>query len=222
MPAKPPYLLLSVIIVNLYLFGCQRPDQSLKHLQTKQIDTSVYKQLNKRFDVFMTIPPDHLGGLTPDYPIATCIQLIYGDDYKLLTKDTDWMTGGLTTQLRKIVVKGPKGFTLINNRLDLQKMYAPITTKEEALAYAILYCDGFAVFEDFYKKKKYRFVDKPVVSDVIKTDNFYIVTVFTYAAFGCHHPYYRETIRVNEDGRADLLTSVEAFYDPADDGLCAD
>ncbi|WP_147321986.1 hypothetical protein [Mucilaginibacter conchicola] len=191
-------------------------------MPTNNIDTGVYKQLDKRFKVSAYKAPKHLGGLTPNYPIALGYQVLLDVENEASVQEEDWIEGGFISAARKILVKTPDDYVLINNRLELQKMYAPISTKQEALAYAILNRNGFAVFDDFYKRKKYRFVGKPAVSSVLEKNGHYIVKVFSYVSFGCYHPYYLETVQVDKDGSVKLLSKIKSFYDPADDSMCVD
>jgi hypothetical protein len=142
---------------------------------------------------------------------------------KRRSQDTDWVSGTIFRSARKIVIKTNNRYILINNRKELQKTYAPISSEPEALAYATLYTKSFAAFEDFFSKKNFEyFGDKPRISYSIKKGDHFIVQLFSYTAFGCNHPYYVETMQVNTDGSVKLLSKAKSFKDPADDGLCAD
>lgn len=134
-------------------FACHSPHYHSSYPQTNDIDTGIYKKLNKKFRVSAGRAPDYLGGLTPKCPIAIGTQLIFDFHGHRLTKDTDWVSGFFVPSARKIIIKAQNDYILINNRSELQKTYAPISTKEEALAYAILYYNCFAILKTFTAKK---------------------------------------------------------------------
>jgi len=220
---KSKRVLIGIIpaLAVLLFSHCFSSDQSALYPSTLNIDTGAYKQLDKKFKAKLFKAPEYLGGLTPNYPIAIASQTIHNQQ-EWTAADTGWTDGGFIISTRKMLVKTPEGFKLINNRKELQKVYAPISTDQEALAYAILYTRSFAVFDNFYKDKNFKFLNKKEITSVSKSGSGFIVRVFSYKTFGCDHPYYMHTMRVNQDGTIELINKVAAFKDPADDSLCVD
>ncbi len=219
---KIKYFLIGV--VALHFVACKRPGQEIIYPPTLHIDTADYKQIQNKFPrVSLFKIDDHLGGLTPNYPIAIANQMLIDFHGKPLSKDTDWVTGGFIPQALKIAVKIDGKYILINNRKELEKIYAPISTTQEALAYAVLYTRSFPAFKDFFDKTKYEYVkDKPEISYSIKEGGHYKVHLFSYVTFGCDHPFYSEIYQVNTDGTVTLLSRVRSFIDPKKRSLCVD
>jgi len=218
-------LLLYVIIpfILTALLGCNTSVKKVTYLPTRHIDTSIYRQLNSRFNVSTYKATDYLGSLTPQYPIVFAYQMLFDPKGKTTSKDTDWVAGGFFPSARKIIVKTDSAYILINNRTELKKFYAPISSAEEALAYATLYNKSFAAFDDFFGEKKYTYEGKkPAPSYSIQKGDVYEVHLFSYKAFGCDHPYFSEVYKVARDGSVQLISKVRSFKNPADDGMCVD
>ena len=185
---------------------------------TINIDTGVYKVLEKKFNVMrLWQAPDYLGGLDPTYPIA----IAYMDCF--VARDTDWRAGGIICGLSKIVIKKQNRYTLITNRAELKNTYAPITSKQEALSYAVLYTRFFAVFDiSFFKSSYDYFGETPVISYAKPQNDGYLVHLFSYKQFGCGHPYYSTLVKVTKSGEVQILQQTASFEDPQQYGLCVD
>ena len=185
---------------------------------TINIDTGVYKVLEKKFNVIsLWEAPDYLGGLNPTYPIA-----IANMDCRV-ARDTDWMSGGLICAMSKIVIKKRNEYTLITNRAELKNTYAPITSKQEALSYAILYTRFFAVFDINFFKSSYDYLgETPGISYVKQLNDGYLVHLFSYKQFGCEHPYYSTLVKVTKSGEVQILQQTASFEDPQQYSLCID
>ena len=215
----------AIALFTLVLLAKCRPSESkLNYLPTKHIDTAAYKQLQKQFNLnYVFKSHEYLGDLTPNYPLAFASQMLFDHQGKTISRDTDGVDGGFFPSVRKIIVKKDSTYILLNNRQEVKRFYAPISSPEEALAYATLYNRSFAAFGDFFNKKKYKYVgDKPASSYSVKKDEYYEVHLFSYKAFGCDHPYFSEVFKVDKDGSVTLISKKRSFTDPADDHMCVD
>ncbi|PJJ80415.1 hypothetical protein [Mucilaginibacter auburnensis] len=213
-------ILFALILVN----ACQFSEDKVNYLPTKHIDTNVYNKLYKQFNVGHIFKAhNYLGNLKPNYPVAFTSQLLFDPKGKPVSRDTDWVQGGFFPSARKVIVKTDTGYVMLNNRQEVKKFYAPISSQEEALAYATLYNLAFAAFEDFFNAKSFRYVgEKPKASYAKEKNGAYEVHLFSYKAFGCDHPYFSEIYEVRQDGSVRLVSRQRSFTNPKDDGLCVD
>jgi hypothetical protein len=219
---KSPLCLIAVLIISQIL-ACRHADDKPIYPRTAHIDTGAYRQLNKKFGVSLSIAPDYLGGLTPNYPIAFATQLVLDSNGKRLTQDNDWVRGFFVPSARKIIIQTDTGYVIINNRKELTKIFAPISSEHEALAYAALYTTSFAAFNDFFNKKTYDYIgEKPKPSYSLKKGKSYEVHLFLYQAFTCDHPYFSEIMQIEKDGSVKMVSKTRSFTDPEDDGKCVD
>jgi hypothetical protein len=191
---------------------------NLNYPGTINIDTNMYRTLQKKFKIRqLWKAQDYLGGLDPSYPIAV------GYVDCVASPDTDWRVGGFICAIPKLIIKKNDNYIMINNREELIKTYAPITSEKEALSYAILYTRYFAILdEDFFKSGFKYHSTKPTISYSKKTEDGYRVHLFSYQQFGCSHPYYSIFVKVNKNGIVETLKKEETFKDPKQEGLCVD
>ena len=208
---------LSLIGILILFNACKSTTQSFP--STIRIDTSVYQSLQKRFHLrFVTEAHDYLGGLHPNYPIA-----IAGVDCFDTPRDTDWRSGGMWCGELRILIKKRDDYVIINNKKELKATFAPITTSQAALSYAILSTRFIAIFDNDFFKSRYKYYDgKPEISFVKKQGSDYIVHLFRYQKFGCEHPYFSGMFKVTHDGDVTPINVSKSFEDPKDNGLCVD
>ena len=223
MPKKWLRCIIAFFVLAL-LAGCRPTEGKLIYLPTTHIDTAAYKQLYKQFNLAYAFKShEYLGDLTPNYPIAFATQMLFDRQGKTISRDTDGVDGGFFPSVRKIIVKKDSTYILLNNRQEVKRFYAPISSPQEALAYATLYNRSFAAFDDFFNKKKYKYVgDRPASSYSVKRGAHYEVHLFSYKAFGCDHPYFSEVFEVDNDGSVKLISRERSFTNPADDSMCVD
>ena len=219
-PSKLIYLktLSGLVIILGLLSSCKEvgSDKSL-YPATINIDTADYSFLQKRFKVReLWKAPNYLGGLNPSYPIALAYQ-----DFEV-AKDTDWASNGLILSFAKIIIKKDNNYIFIANRAELKSVYAPITSKQEALSYSILYTRFFPVFDpEFFKSSYTYYGDEPTISYINQRGDNYYVHLFSYTTFGCEHPYYSIIVKVSKVGNVEIQSKTKAFQDP-NNHLCVD
>lgn len=213
-----------ILFALSWIAACKSSESRVGYMPTKHIDTNAYEQLYKQFNLRHIFKAhEYLGDLTPNNPIAFASQPLYDSKGNSVSRDTDWVTGGFFPSVRKVIIKTDTGYTMLNNRQEVQKFFAPISSAQEALAYATLYNRSFAAFDDFFKKKSYKYVsDKPKGSYSIQKEGSFEVHLFSYEVFGCDHPYFSEVYEVKQDGSVKLISRKRSFTNPEDDGLCVD
>lgn len=210
-----------LIIIILLCNGCKSFNTS-NTLPTNQIDSNDYPIIKKTTHIQnINKAPENCGGLIPNYPLATG-HVLFNSHSKYECED--WIDGGLLTQCKKVIVKKGDNYIVINNEEELRKIYAPITSKNEALSFAILSTRWFAIFDNAFFKNSYKYFGyyKPRTSYVEQDGNEYTVHLFAYQTFGCSHPYFTVTATITRDGTIYNIIEKEAFFDPQDGNICVD
>ncbi|MCJ8208912.1 hypothetical protein MUY27_04275 [Mucilaginibacter sp. RS28] len=217
-----PFTTLLISISILLIFSCGKSNEInySRSLKAIAIDTSKYSYLKKEFKLLSVDKADYLGGLIPHYEIASGFKRINNRDS---ISQYDWLNEGMYFGSRVLIIKKDNNYLLIKNRRQLQKLFAPITSDTEAISYAIAAYRLFPILnKSFYKRSFVYEVDNPGLTYVEKEKDSYIVHLFDYDVFGCSHPYYKVTVRVDKNGDMGLLDKQNAFRDTTEDSLCVD
>lgn len=218
---RVPFMLMKhilLLMLALFLLACHNSvTNEFPSIKTVAIDTAEYSQIKDQFGLKeVESASAYLGGLSPRYPIARG----YTDCSNCYEKS--WQTGGMMCFCRQYIIKRDKTFQLIKTRQDLKALYTPITSREEALSYAVAVTDFFPVLEESFFKNEYRYHRAVSTSRVQEINGYYIVQLFHYVTFGCSHPYSVVLIKVTQSGAIEILRNEIAFEDPAEDALCVD
>ena len=101
--------------------------------------------------------PDLFGGLEPSYAMVSC----HPDDDVFNPSETDesdyvYNDGCMRPRGVWYIVHMEGDFHMIKSRADLQKLFAPIETENEALSYAQT-ATGFSAYYDLQSKPGYRY-----------------------------------------------------------------
>lgn len=173
-------------------------------------------------------PSDLLGGLQPAYPIARCtIEPFLDQDYGDADIPEDgtffYTLGGLYPRFVRYVVFKGGGFELIHNQEQLQALYAPIETEDEALAYALTVNQASAYFDLELDPELEYLVDTIEDTHVERVDEGFRVHLFHYQFIGCGpHETYALTYQVTTSGEIEEINAEPIYKDPAEDDLCVD
>jgi hypothetical protein len=136
-----------------------------------------------------------LESLSPPLPLVECLFLSKDDN----SQDGIVREGCMMPLFRRYIAKQGEEFKLISSKEEFQSIFAPVETKEEALAFAV---------EDYF----------PVASSIIPTyakenEGGYQVHLFEKEICGCGtHPYYAIDYLVTKNGNVTEL-SREKVYD---------
>ncbi|MER2997223.1 hypothetical protein [Pontibacter populi] len=216
---------LLLLIFSLIFSSCA--DESITSefvgIETQQIDSTEYDLIKSEFSYFdVRRASEYLGGLSPEFKFAYTFALC-GNDSINYCRDSEWANKGMMCGCKNLVVKNTEGFSTISSRSEFKEVFAPIESRGEALSYAIAMSGNFPVFDKEYFKDEYRYYNGiPGTTVVQEFDDYYLVQLFDYKAFGCDHPYYSVLIRVDKDGNISEHRRKAVFEDPEDDGLCRD
>ncbi|RKZ62706.1 MAG: hypothetical protein DRR08_05305 [Candidatus Parabeggiatoa sp. nov. 2] len=186
------------------------------------------------------IQPDALwGAVTPAYPMVLCLILPDSRRYpnspdfasklseeiiKQIEKEGYFSRGqGRKRRYTRYVILQDGQFQLIKNIDELQKMFAPIESPQEALSY-VLMATPFSAHTGQKINPAYRYYTD-VIEDthVVATKDGFEILLYTYRNFGCgSHPTstIRVTLRLN--GMISYPSQRIAYANPAEDNLCVD
>jgi hypothetical protein len=171
---------------------------------------------------YIADPGEYLGGLEPKDPLNLCWKI--GESGQRLSQDDFiYRDGCLLPLYARYVIQRDGQFVLLKSLADLQKAYAPITSEDEALSYAIA-ATGLPAYFDFEAPRGFRyFVDGLEDSHVIANDQGYLVYLYDYKFCGCgpHTTFYVEVL-IKADGTVEETGRTPVFEDPEQDSLCID
>jgi hypothetical protein len=171
---------------------------------------------------YIAAPGDYLGGLEPKDPLNLCWKI--GAGGQTLSKDEYiYRDGCMLPRYARYVIQRDGKFVLLKSFTDLQKAYAPITSENEALSYAIA-VTGLPAYFDFEAPQGFRyFVDGLEDSHVVANDQGYLVYLYDYKFCGCgpHTTFYVEVL-IKADGTVEETGRTPVFEDPEQDSLCID
>ena len=171
---------------------------------------------------YIAAPGDYLGGLEPKDPINLCWKL--GAGGQALTKEEYIYRDGCMLPLyARYVIQRDGQFVVLGSAADLKKAYAPITSAEEALSYAIA-ATGLPAYFGLEAPQGFRyFVDQLEDSHVTATDQGYLVYLYANKFCGCgpHTTSYVEVL-IKPDGTLEETGRTPVFEDPEQDTLCID
>lgn len=214
-------LVLALLVFVLISCADGKTTASFNNLETKQLDSLERDNIRQKFGFWeVNKASPYLGGLDNNISLAYGIAMCGDASY---CQDSKWQYGGFICTCRNLIIKRDKGIEVIKNRFELQKTFAPIESRVEALSYAIIMTSNYPVFDEKYFKDEYRyFSNKPRPTAVQEFENHYLVKLFDYETFGCNHPYYSVLVRVDKNGNVSEYRRQAVFEDPEEDGLCRD
>jgi hypothetical protein len=173
-------------------------------------------------------PPDLMGGLAPDYPMAVCIYMPYYrpdvvDPFKIPQSEYFYNIGGPMPELVRYVIFKDGNFLLIKNSDEFRAVFAPVDNASEALSIALVMMDVYPQY-DLKFDIRYRYEVETLEDTFVETTgDGYMVHAFDYQFFGCGpHYYYAVELMVTTDGRVQENSRTKIYRDPLKDGLCQD
>lgn len=157
-----------------------------------------------------------LGALDPPYPMVTCTAGTHVDQGL-------YRVGCMFPGVMRYVVYRDGKFQSVASREELQALFAPITSENEALSYALALTGDEAKY-GLNSLAGYRtFATVLEDTHVVKVDNGYQINLYEYSLCGCGpHSYKVVNLVITTDGSLIMLSRERAFEDPKDDGLCVD
>ncbi|MDD2755918.1 MAG: hypothetical protein PHS80_10370 [Methanothrix sp.] len=149
-----------------------------------------------------------LENLSPQLPIVECLHL--SEDYN--SQEGILREGCMMPLFRKYIVMQGDEFKLIESIEDFRSIFAPVETKEEALAFAVALTSSLPRY-DTSVPENYFPVSSPITPTYAKeTEGGYLVHLFDKEICGCgSHPYYAIDYLVTRDGNVTELSREEVF-----------
>ncbi|MFN8597927.1 MAG: hypothetical protein U0559_17305 [Anaerolineae bacterium] len=157
------------------------------------------------------IPDDLLAGLTPAYSVMRCQQRSGVPPHRERFEHVGCLAPAYTSY---VLFKGSE-YQLITEEAELQAMFAPVDSVDEALSYALVAKDLSAYYDlkddSLFSNARY-FVDKFEATHVEETARGFIVHLFTdlRPPCGCgEHKLYGADILVTHDGHVEQVSATE-------------
>ncbi len=163
---------------------------------------------------------DILGGFDPHIPLALLQNMSFHGDPELPAVYTE---GCMASMGVRYLALEQDQIVLVDSMEDLQRLFAPIESENEALSYAVA-ATGLTPLYDLETHPEYIRYAKPLAeSHVVFDGEKYLVTLFDTFLCGCG-PHIVESVEVSvqQDGTLQLGERVKAFSDPETEGLCID
>ena len=162
-------------------------------------------------------PPDLLGGLEPTYPIALCLVDANKHQIQRIKRIGYFYTFGCIQPIFvRYVIWQDDRFHLIKTEDELREIFAPITTANEALAYAIAVEGPYSAYYGLeYKPDEYEYLVGEMEDTHVETlTEGYLVHLFRYRLCGCgHHETHAVDFHVTNQGHIEETRSELSYRD---------
>jgi hypothetical protein len=167
---------------------------------------------------------DVVAALAPSIPLALCESREQSSTAFPPAYLYNW--GCLRPSYMSVVVRQEDGYHLLSTLADLQSVFAPIETPEEALAFAVA-ATGFQPRFDLENDldPSFRFFTDTLEETHVEEDGNggYLVNLFRFQWCGCGpHPQYQIMLNVSQNGAVSVGEPQKLWEDPSQDGLCVD
>ena len=150
-----------------------------------------------------------LENLSPQLPIVECLYL--SKDYN--SQEGILREGCMMPLLRRYIVKQGEEFKLIESIEDFWSIFAPVETKEEALAFSVALTSSLPRYDTSVPEGYFPVSSCITPTYAKETEGGYLVHLFDKEICGCgSHPYYAIDYLVTRDGNVTEL-SREKVYD---------
>ena len=149
-----------------------------------------------------------LDNLTPRLPIVECLYL--GEDFG--PSQGILREGCMMPLLRKYIIRQGEEIKLIESAEDFRSEFAPVETKEEALAFAIALTSSLSRYDTSVPEDYFSVSSTITPTYANETEEGYIVHLFDSQLCGCGtHPYYAIDYMVSIDGNVTEISREEVF-----------
>lgn len=240
---------LSLVLVGCSLFGLQRPKVVNHAPPNLAVDMTAFRDAGCAPGAYgwtcaedspvaavdcdwVGEPSARLGGLDPAYPLMRCDIYPYtgkhaGDPDSVAQIEAGgyfYNDGCMSPAYVRYIAAHDGEFQVLATVADLQALFAPITSADEALSYALAATD-YSAYYGLTVEPGYDYFEKTLEDTHVTEadDGTYTVHLFAYQFCGCGpHVTSSVAVRVSGDGQITKGAFAPAFKDPAEDGLCVD
>ena len=240
------FLLFVVLIVSACALPLGSPSNEIKTISTPQVveekDRSPFQNIGCIWQTdteavciqesipqkmgcdTLTKPSEYIDALSTESEFVICsyrADLTHGEE----NQDPKglWDSGCKIPWKQRLLVYSDGDYLLISNLEDLKYNFAPLTNKDQALAYAMA-ATGFSPRFDLTDLAGFRmFTDPPQITNVQPTFDGYELFLYSLQKCGCGpHTNYMHKVKVTQSGVVEILETTPSFENPADDSLCVD
>ena len=170
----------------------------------------------------LELPNPLWGAVTPLYPLISCIIIQTPQVVEKIERE-GYLTQhqGKPSYYRRYVIWKDEKFQLVKNIDELQKLFAPIDSAEEALSYALMATPFQAQYNQTVNPQYRYYVSLIEDTHVVSTDKDYQILLYTKRQVGCgSHPTSTILVTVSRNGLISYPSQQLAYGDPAEDNLC--
>ncbi|BAP55577.1 hypothetical protein THII_1280 [Thioploca ingrica] len=170
----------------------------------------------------LELPNPLWGAVTPLYPLIACIIFQTPPVVEKMERE-GYMTQhqGKPSYYRRYVIWKDEKFQLLKNLDELQRLFAPIDSAQEALSYALMATPFQAQYNQTLNPKYRYYVNRIEDTQVVSTDKDYQILLYTKRQIGCgSHPTSTVLVTVSRNGLISYPSQQLAYVDPAEDNLC--
>jgi hypothetical protein len=149
-----------------------------------------------------------LENLSPQLPIVECLYL--SEDYN--SQEGILREGCMMPLFRKYIIKQGNEFKLIESIEDFRSIFAPVETKEEALAFSVALTSSLPRYDTSVPEDYFQVSSFITPTYAKETEEGYLVHLFDKEICGCgSHPYYAIDYLVTKAGNVTELSREEVF-----------
>lgn len=172
-------------------------------------------------------PPEFIGGLEPWYPIATChVQMQYmnpGTRAEVEQGKYLYEVYGVLHGYIRYVIYQDGRFVAVKTKEDFQRLYAPVTSPEEALSYVLAMTKLTAYYGLEFKPNFIYNEGSLEDTHVTRTFTGYHLFLFFNDSGGCgEHWVSAVEVNLTRGGEIQETSRKEIFRDKGWEGTCAD
>jgi len=178
-------------------------------------------------------PSGLLGALDPAYPIMICRLDPYGGGSSegpaaLMDRMEEegylYRRGCMMPSYIRYVIWRDGAFQLVRSPAEFQNVFAPVSSADEALSYALA-LTGRSPYFGIQLRPGYRYLvnglEDTHVAQAGQGD--YLVHLFSYQVCGCGpHTTSAVDLLVSQDGQVTTQEVIPLYEDPEEDDLCVD
>ncbi|OPY50990.1 MAG: hypothetical protein A4E49_02490 [Methanosaeta sp. PtaU1.Bin112] len=166
-------------------------------------------ELEERFGCMQIInASQELDNLSPRLPIVECLYL--GEDFG--PSQGILREGCMMPLFRKYIVRQGEEIKLIESAEDFRSEFAPVETKEEALAFAIALTSSLSRYDTSVPEDYFSVSPTITPTYASETAGGFVVHLFDSQLCGCGtHPYYAIDYLVSRDGNVTEMSRQEVF-----------
>lgn len=161
-----------------------------------------------------------LHALTPALPIVQCLYLSQDDS----AQEDDLgiaHVGCMMPIYRRFIVGQGAESKIISNAEQFRLTFAPVESKEEALAFAVALTNSFAIYDTTVPEGYFATASQITPTYAEDTKDGYAVHLFEIQTCGCgSHPYYAVDYLVTAEGNVTEMHREEVFN--SNHSICVD